>query len=114
MKSSSKLQFEPEEFLALVKLAKPLVKALTRAIERDTAWKKSSRKFDFSDTEPTVDSLVDEDDVVDGADHFVDDADNAIPFPRPAPVDPARRTPARGQGARSLPAVHQPVDGGVR
>ena len=103
MKSNSNLQFETEEFLALVKLAKPLVKALARAIERDTAWRQKSREFVFSDAEPTVDSLVD-DENVDGADHFVDDADNAIPFPRPAapaavePEAPAAPLPELGKG----------------
>jgi hypothetical protein len=88
MKSSSNIQIETEEFLALLKLAKPLVRALAKAISRDT---RGVRKGYTSIVNDEVDLDEADDDVVDGADHFVEDADNAIPFPRA--VEPAAPTP---------------------
>ena len=90
MKSNSNIQIETEEFLALIKLAKPLVKALAKAIERDT---RGVRKGYTSVVSEEVDlDEEDEADTVDGADHFIPDPDddNAIPFPRAVePVAPA-------------------------
>jgi hypothetical protein len=88
MKYSINTQIETEEFLALLKLAKPLVKALAKAVQRDT---RGVRKGYTSIVNDEVDLDEADDDVVDGADHFVEDADNAIPFPRA--VEPAAPAP---------------------
>lgn len=99
MKSSSNIQIETEEFLALLKLAKPLVKALAKAISRDSSY----RKGYTSVVTEEVDLDEADDDVVDGADHFVPDPDdNAIPFPRAvepaAPAPQAAPLPDLGKG----------------
>lgn len=89
MKSNSNIQFETEEFLALVKLAKPIVKALAKAIERDSDRKKGYTSV-VTDDDVELDD-TDEADAVDGADHFIPDPDedNAIPFPRTVEPAPA-------------------------